>query len=495
LLRILPFKSFCAKRAHESISKAQQVKYISTRGEAPSLSFTDALIAGLAQDGGLYLPEAYPQLSKSEIAGFAGRPYAEVAEAVIAPFVGGALDRKALRTAIDAAYAGFDHPAVTPLVEIGDNLFLLELFHGPTLAFKDLAMQLLGRLMRQVLAARGKRATIIGATSGDTGAAAIAALRDIAEVDLFILYPQGRISEVQRRQMTTIAADNVHVVAVDGTFDDAQALVKAFFANKRLRDEFSLSGVNSINWARVVAQAVYYFVSAVTLGAPSRPVSFAVPTGNFGDVLAGWIAKKMGLPVERLVIATNANDILVRALSSGRYEIGRVEVTQSPSMDIQVSSNFERLLFEAYQRDSAAIRRLMAGLQQAGGFRIDSGPLTAIRADFDAVRVGEAQTTGEIARVWREARKLIDPHTAVGVGAARAGLAERPQVPMIVLGTAHPAKFPAAVEAATGVVPPLPPHLADLFSRQERFDVVANDQVELVAYMRRQLAASKRAAS
>jgi threonine synthase len=475
--------------------KGAKVNYISTRGEAPSLSFTDALIAGLAQDGGLYLPDAYPRLSEREIAGFAGLPYAAVAEAVIAPFVGSALERRALRAAIDAAYVGFDHAAVAPLTQIGDNLFLLELFHGPTLAFKDLAMQLLGRLLRQALAARGKRATILTATSGDTGAAAIAALRDVAEVDLFILYPKGRISDVQRRQMTTVAAENVHVIAINGTFDDAQALVKTLFANKRLRDEFALSGVNSINWARVVAQAVYYFVSAVALGAPRRPVSFAVPTGNFGDVLAGWVAKQMGLPVERLVIATNANDILARALATGRYAIGEVQATQSPSMDIQVSSNFERLLFEAYQRDSAAIRRLMGALQQADAFRIDSAPLAAIRADFDAVRIGEAETSGEIARVWREAQKLIDPHTAVGVGAARAGLKARPQVPMIVLGTAHPAKFAAAVERATGVAPQLPPQLADLFSRDERFEVVANDQVQLAAYMRGRLAASKKAAS
>jgi threonine synthase len=274
-----------------------KVKYNSTRGEAPPLSFTDALIAGLAEDGGLYLPEAYPRLSGPEIAGFAGRRYAEVAEAVIAPFVRGTLEPQALRAAIEVAYGEFDHPAVTPLTQIGDNLFLLELFHGPTLAFKDLAMQLLSRLMRQVLAARGKRATILAATSGDTGAAAIAAFRDIDEVDLFILYPHNRISDVQRRQMTTVAADNIHVLAVDGTFDDAQALVKALFASKRLRDEFSISAVNSINWARVVAQAVYYFTSAVALGAPYRPVSFAVPTGNFGDILAGWIAKKMGLPI------------------------------------------------------------------------------------------------------------------------------------------------------------------------------------------------------
>jgi threonine synthase len=471
------------------------VKYISSRGEAPPLSFTDALIAGLAEDGGLYLPEVYPRLPQPEIAGFAGRPYAEVAESVIAPFVAGALERPALRAAIAAAYAGFDHPAVAPLTQIADNLFLLELFHGPTLAFKDLAMQLLSRLMRQVLAARGKRVTILVATSGDTGAAAIAAFRDIDEVDLFVLYPHNRISDVQRRQMTTVAADNVHVLAVDGTFDDAQALVKVLFASKRLRDEFSISAVNSINWARLVAQAVYYFTGAVALGAPYRTVSFAVPTGNFGDILAGWIAKKMGLSIERLVIATNANDILARALKTGRYEIGEVEATQSPSMDIQVSSNFERLLSEAYGRNAPAIRRLMSALQESGGFGIDAKPLAAIRAEFDAVRIGEAETSGEIARVWRETQKLIDPHTAVGVGAARTALAARPHVPMIVLATAHPAKFPAAIERATGITPPLPPRFADLLSHAERFETVANDPQSVEAYIRNRLRAAKRAAS
>ncbi|MGB7127025.1 MAG: threonine synthase, partial [Methylovirgula sp.] len=469
--------------------------YVSTRGAAPTLGFADALLAGLARDGGLYLPLAIPQWRPEAIRGLRGVPYPEAAARIMAPFIGEDFDAAGIKSLSEAAYADFRHAAVAPVTQIDANLFALELFHGPTLAFKDFAMQWLGQAMNRVLRRRGARATIVGATSGDTGAAAIAALRDVAEVDLFILYPKGRISDVQRRQMTTVAAENVHVIAINGTFDDAQALVKTLFANKRLRDEFALSGVNSINWARVVAQAVYYFVSAVALGAPRRPVSFAVPTGNFGDVLAGWVAKQMGLPVERLVIATNANDILARALATGRYAIGEVQATQSPSMDIQVSSNFERLLFEAYQRDSAAIRRLMGALQQADAFRIDSAPLAAIRADFDAVRIGEAETSGEIARVWREAQKLIDPHTAVGVGAARAGLKARPQVPMIVLGTAHPAKFAAAVERATGVAPQLPPQLADLFSRDERFEVVANDQVQLAAYMRGRLAASKKAAS
>ncbi len=475
------------------------MKYISTRGLAPALSFTDALIAGLAEDGGLYLPDSYPKLSQAEIAGFAGRPYAAVAEAVIWPFVAGTLERPALRNMIAAAYAGFDHVAVAPLSQLGDNLFLLELFHGPTLAFKDLAMQLLGRLMQHVLSARGQRATIVAATSGDTGAAAIAAFKDLPEVDVFILYPNGRVSDVQRRQMTTIAAANVHTIAIEGTFDDAQTLVKGLFANRRFRQEFSLAGVNSINWARVVAQVVYYFTSAVALGAPHRPVSFAVPTGNFGDILAGWVAKKMGLPVERLVIATNSNDILVRTLRTGRYETGLVEATQSPSMDIQVSSNFERLLFEAYGGDAAAVRRLMGSLQQSCGFSLDAAPLAAIRDEFDAARVGEAETSEEIARVWRETQRLIDPHTAVGLGAARAALAARPEVPAIVLGTAHPAKFPAAIERATGQHPPLPPHLADLAGRPEHFDVLPNDQSAIETFIRARLqspgASAKRAAS
>ncbi|MGB8278130.1 MAG: threonine synthase [Methylovirgula sp.] len=471
------------------------MKYISTRGEAPPLSFTDALITGLAEDGGLYLPQSYPSFSRETIAGFAGRPYRAVAEAVMAPFVGGTVAPEPLEAMLAAAYERFDHVAVAPLAQIGDNLFLLELFHGPTLAFKDLAMQLLARLMDHVLKARGQRAVIIGATSGDTGAAAIEAFRGLEQADVFILYPHQRVSDVQRRQMTTVEANNIHVIALEGTFDDAQAIVKGLFNHKSFRDEFALAGVNSINWARVAAQIVYYFTSAVALGAPYRPVSFAVPTGNFGDILAGWIAKKMGLPIERLVIATNANDILVRTLETGRYELRPVAATQSPSMDIQLSSNFERLLFEAHGRDAGAVRRLMGGLQQSGGFNLDPAPLAAIRRDFDAVRIGEAETTDEIARLWRETGRLIDPHTAVGVGAARRRLGAHPEVPMIVLGTAHPAKFPAAVEKATGISAPVPPHLKDIFAREERFDVLPNDQARVEAFLRERMRGQKRAAS
>lgn len=470
------------------------MKYISTRGDAPSLSFTDALITGLAQDGGLYLPEAYPRLSRETIAGFAGRPYREVAEAVLAPFIAGTIAPDALRGMLAAAYARFDHVAVAPVSQIGDNLFLLELFHGPTLAFKDLAMQLLARLMEHVLGVRGERATIIGATSGDTGAAAIEAFRGLEQVEVFILYPHGRVSDVQRRQMTTVDADNIHVIAIEGTFDDAQAIVKGLFNHKSCREEFALAGINSINWARVAAQIVYYFTSAVALGAPYRSVSFAVPTGNFGDILAGWIAKMMGLPIERLVIATNANDILARTLDTGRYELRAVAATQSPSMDIQLSSNFERLLFEIHQRDAGAVRRLMSQLQQAGGFNLEAGPLEAIRSEFDAVRIGEAETSDEMERMRRETGRLIDPHTAVGVGAARAMLGARPEVPMIVLGTAHPAKFPAAVERATGTSAPLPPHLADILTSKERFDVLPNDQAQVESYMRACLATRRSSA-
>ena len=467
-------------------NKAQvlEVKYISTRGEAPVLSFTEALIAGLASDGGLYVPENIPQLSPGEIAGFAGKPYAQVAEAVISPFIAGELEAPALRRMIEAAYAGFRHQAVTPLSQIGDNLFVLELFHGPTLAFKDVAMQLLGRLMDHVLKARGQRATIVGATSGDTGAAAIEAFRGLEQVDVFILYPHQRVSDVQRRQMTTVEGENIHVIALEGTFDDAQAILKALFAHRSFREEFSLSGVNSINWARVMAQIVYYFTSAVALGAPHRKISFAVPTGNFGDILAGWFAKRMGLPIERLVIATNANDILARTLTTGIYEIRSVEATQSPSMDIQVSSNFERLLFEAYGRDAGAIRGLMANLQQSKSFTIDPAPLAAIRSEFDAASIDEAATRAEIARVWQESAYLADPHTAVGIGAARKVSAPQPETPVVVLGTAHPAKFPDAIAKATGVKPALPAHLAGLFERVEQVDILPNELAAIESFIR-----------
>jgi len=372
---------------------------------------------------------------------------------------------------------------------------VLELFHGPTLAFKDLAMQLLGRLMDHVLKARGSRATIVGATSGDTGSAAVEAFRGLDQVDVFILYPHGRVSEVQRRQMTTVDAGNVHAIAVEGSFDDCQNAVKAMFNHARFREDLRLSGVNSINWARIAAQTVYYFTAAVALGAPHRPVSFSVPTGNFGDVLAGWVAKRMGLPVERFMIGTNANDILARALDTGAYELRNVQPTASPSMDIQISSNFERLLFEAHGRDAAAVRRLMGSLRQSRAFRIEAEPLRRIREEFSAVAVDEAAVAAEMAETRRETGTVLEPHTAVGTSAARALRRERPEVPVVALATAHPAKFPDAVERATGRRPELPPHLADLMRGRERFAVVANDQAALERFVRERARVARGAAA
>ncbi|ADZ71810.1 threonine synthase [Polymorphum gilvum] len=450
------------------------MKYISTRGEAPVLDFAEVLLQGLARDGGLYLPESWPQVSPATIAGFAGRPYAEVAFEVIAPFVGDSIAPEALRRMIDASYGAFRHPAVTPLIQVAPNRFVLELFHGPTLAFKDVAMQLLGRLMDHVLAERGQRATIVGATSGDTGGAAIEAFRGRERTDVFILFPDGRVSEVQRRQMTTPSEANVHALALTGNFDDCQAIVKGLFNHFAFRDRVALSGVNSINWARIVAQIVYYFVAGAALGAPHRPVSFTVPTGNFGDIFAGYAAMKMGLPVERLVIATNVNDILVRTLETGRYETRGVTATTAPSMDIQVSSNFERLLAEACGRDGSAVRGAMNRLAQSGSFEIAAGPLADIRRSFAAGRCDEAETAATIGTTWREAGYLLDPHTAIGEHVARAH--DRPGAPMVVLGTAHPAKFPDAVEAAAGVRPDLPERLLPMMSAVERQTVLPADQ-------------------
>jgi threonine synthase len=449
------------------------------------------MLAGLARDGGLYVPQTYPALSGEEIAGFAGRPYGEVAQAVIAPFLGGEVEAAVLKPMVEAAYASFDHKAVTPLVQLDDNLFFLELFRGPTLAFKDVAMQLLARMMDHALGERDQRLTIVGATSGDTGAAAVEAFKGRDNIDVFFLYPHNRISDVQRRQMTTAPEDNIHVIALEGTFDDAQAILKALFNDKTFRDDVALTGVNSINWARVVAQIVYYFTGAVALGAPHRPLSFAVPTGNFGDILAGYIAKRMGLPVERLIVATNENDILTRTLATGRYQVRGVTPTQSPSMDIQVSSNFERLLFEAAHRDAAAVRNYMARLKQSGAFDLAKSDLAAIRADFDAFAVDENATRAELARTYRETGYSLDPHSAVGVSAARNALAKDPAVPIVALGTAHAAKFPDAVMQATGVKPALPARLSAITQRRERFDVLANDQAVVADYIRSRARAAR----
>ncbi len=458
--------------------------YVSTRGAAPTLGFADALLAGLARDGGLYVPLSVPQWRPDAIRALRGVPYPEAAARIMAPFVGEDFNPDEMKSLTAAAYAGFRHAAIAPLAQVDDNLFALELFHGPTLAFKDFAMQWLGQAMNRILRRDDARATIIGATSGDTGAAAIEAFATQSQVEVFVLYPQGRVSDVQRRQMTTVNRPNVHALAIQGSFDDCQRIVKELFGDLAFRDDMRLSGVNSINWARILAQIVYYFVAAVALGAPDRPVSFAVPTGNFGDVLAGYYAKRMGLPIERLIVATNENDILVRTLASGRYALKGVKATQSPSMDIQVSSNFERLLFEASHRDPEEVVARMSGLAKEGSFTIPASALARIRADFDAFRVDEAACAEEMGRVYRTSGMIIDPHSAVGVHAARRALAASPATPVIALATAHPAKFPDAVEAATGVRPPLPESLADLMERKEAIVVLPNDGGAVANYLR-----------
>lgn len=450
------------------------MKYSSTRGEAPVLEFSDVLLQGLARDGGLYLPETWPQFDSETIASFAGKSYQDVAFAVVSPFIGDAIPEQDLKAMIAEAYAGFRHPAVTPLVQTGPNTFILELFHGPTLAFKDVAMQLLGRMMDYVLTKRGLRATIVGATSGDTGGAAIEAFRGRDRTDIFILFPDGRVSNVQRRQMTTPSEENVHALALTGNFDDCQAIVKGMFNHFSFRDRVALSGVNSINWARILAQIVYYFVAGAALGAPHRKISFTVPTGNFGDIFAGYAAKMMGLPVDKLIVATNVNDILARTLETGRYEKRGVTPTISPSMDIQVSSNFERLLSEVCGRDGAAVRRMMNQLTQSGSFTIEEGPLQSMRAAFGAGRCDEDETAATIAETWKEAGYLLDPHTAIGVHVAKDHTDS--SVPMVVLGTAHPAKFPDAVEKASGVRPELPENLKDMMTAEERQQVLAAKQ-------------------
>ena len=457
-------------------------RYVSTRGEAPVLSFCDVMLTGLARDGGLYVPEAWPQLSPQTIADFFGRPYWEVAVDVISPFVGGEISDADIGRMANEAYATFRHPAVVPLDQIGPNQFLLELFHGPTLAFKDVAMQLISRLMDHVLAQRGQRTTIVVATSGDTGGAAVEAFANLENVDLVVLFPHGRISEVQRRMMTTTGAGNVHALAIEGTFDDCQAIVKAMFNHHRFRDRVALSGVNSINWARIVAQVVYYFTSAVALGAPARSVTFTVPTGNFGDIFAGYVAKRMGLPVRRLHIAANVNDILARTLKTGIYEVREVHATASPSMDIQVSSNFERLLFEAGGRDGAAVRRLMEHLKQSGRFVLPDPMLATIREAFDAGRADETETAAAIRAAWREAGELVDPHTAVALAVAERDSSDT-SVPNIVLSTAHPAKFPDAVEAACGLRPRLPAWLDGLMTRDEQVKIMKKEQSEVERFV------------
>jgi threonine synthase len=455
-------------------SVESNLRYVSTRGQAPVLEFEDAVLAGLARDGGLYVPESWPQLSADQLRALRGASYADIAYPVIAPFVGDAIGEDDLRAMIDDAYAGFGHPAVAPLRQLDGNSWLLELFHGPTLAFKDFALQLLGPLFDHILAGRGERVTIVGATSGDTGSAAIEACRDRDAIDIFILHPEGRVSDIQRRQMTTVASSNVYNIAIAGTFDDCQDLVKAMFNDVAFRDEMKLSAVNSINWARIMAQVVYYVSSAVALGAPDRRIAFSVPTGNFGDVFAGYVAAKMGLPIDQLVIATNANDIVARFFETGNMTMRPVQPTLAPAMDIQVSSNFERLMFDLGGRDGRAINQSMAAFRESGTMRMADDALAAARELFDAMRLDDAGIEAVIDRLWRRAHLLIDPHTATAVHGAEAKRRDK-SVPMVVLGTAHPAKFLDAVQGACGVRPALPDRLAGLMDLPEHVRSLPND--------------------
>lgn len=449
------------------------MRYVSTRGQAPELTFEEAMLTGLARDGGLYVPETIPSFSVDDIAAMANLPYEEIAYRVMRPFVGDSFDDATFRAIIDRAYAGFKHDARAPLVQLNEGHFLMELFHGPTLAFKDFAMQLIGQLFQEALSRRGDRVTIVGATSGDTGSAAIEAFKGLDAVDVFILFPHGRVSEVQRRQMTTPSESNVRALALDGDFDDCQARLKDMFNDFEFRDGVKLAGVNSINWARVLAQVVYYFTAATALGTPHRKISFTVPTGNFGDIFAGYIARRMGLPIEQLVVATNQNDILHRCLTGQGYYKGETQPSISPSMDIQVSSNFERALYFAYDQDSAAVSHLMEELKTGGGFEVSQGALQALQEIYASGRVSEEETLAQIAATRAATGEIICPHTAIGVKVADDH--RTPGTPMVTLATAHPAKFPAAVEQATGVHPPLPPAMSNLYERPERVTRIAND--------------------
>jgi threonine synthase len=473
------------------------LRYISTRhgsqGSPAPLTFEEVMLAGLARDGGLYLPESWPHLSKAEIAGLRDQPYVEVAFRIMRPFVGDAFDEVTFRRLIGEAYASFEAPDVVPLRPLGDSgLHLLELFHGPTLAFKDVALQLLGRMLDHALLQRGQHATIVGATSGDTGSAAIEAVRDRKTIDVFMLHPRGRVSEVQRRQMTTVLAPNVHNIAVQGTFDDCQDLAKACFNDLAFRDRHALTAVNSINFARVMAQIVYYFWAALKLGAPERPVAFTVPTGNFGNVYAGYAARQMGLPVSHFVVAANSNDILARFFEKGAMTMTGVVPTLSPSMDIQVSSNFERLLFDLYGRDGKALADAMTAFRSANTLKVGANAWGDVRELFDAGRVDDERTIAAIADCRKRFGETIDPHTAVGYAVAQ-GHRRDPSVPMVVLATAHPAKFPDAVEKATGERPALPPRLADLLERTERMDGLPNDAEALKAMIEDRMPARRAA--
>ena len=458
------------------------MEYISTRGGAAPLTFEGATLAGLASDGGLYLPCEWPQFSEGEIAAMAGLPYAELAARVMQPFVEGSLPAERLRALTGQAYGRFAHAAVTPLAQLDEKQWLLELFHGPTLAFKDVALQLLGLLFEEFLSRREDHLTIVGATSGDTGSAAIDAVAGRDRVDIFMLHPSGRVSDVQRRQMTTVRAPNVHNIAIEGSFDDAQAMVKRMFGDTAMTGRFRISAVNSINWARLMAQVVYYFASAVQLGAPHRKVAYSVPTGNFGDVFAGYVAARMGLPIERLIVATNVNDILHRALASGDYSAGKVTPTAAPSMDIQVSSNFERLLFDCGGRDGLALAAQMRGFEETRAMQLTNAQREGAAALFTSARADAAEMSQAMRWAHEASGHVIDPHTAIGLHAARA--ADLPAgVPVVTLATAHPAKFPDAVERATGVRPALPARVGDLFEREESYTDLPGDYDAVAAYV------------
>jgi threonine synthase len=459
------------------------VKYISTRGDAPALNFEQVLLTGLAADGGLYVPESLPQFSPEDIAEMAGMDYPQLAQRIISPFVDDCIPADDLKVMLEDTYAEFRHNAVAPMVQIAPNQWVLELFHGPTLAFKDFALQLLGRLLDYVLERKHQKVVIMGATSGDTGSAAIEGCKRCKNIDIFILHPYQRVSDVQRRQMTTVAGDNIHNVAVKGNFDDCQAMVKASFGDRSfLPADRSLVAVNSINWARIMAQIVYYFYAAVALGSPARQVSFSVPTGNFGDIFAGYLARQMGLPIKRLIIATNRNDVLHRIMTSSTYGRQPLEQSLSPSMDITVSSNFERLLFDLYDRDGAEVSKLMAQLD-TGDVLFSEQAMAKARALFSSQRVSDEETGEQIARTWNDCEYLLDPHTAIGVRAALESDVDD-GVPMVTLATAHPAKFPDAITSA-GLVekPSLPAHLSDLFDREERFEVLPNELSAVHAFM------------
>ncbi len=458
------------------------MQYVSTRGSAPALDFEGVTLAGLAPDGGLYVPTEWPRFSPDDIAAMAGLPYAKLAAKVMQPFVAGSLTEEELLDLCQRAYGRFAHDAVTPLTQFDEQHWLLELFHGPTLAFKDVALQLLGRLFETFLARTDKRLTIVGATSGDTGSAAIDAVAGRERVDIFMLHPKGRVSDVQRRQMTTVLAPNVYNIAIDGSFDDAQAMVKRMFGDTNMTNRFHISAVNSINWARLMAQVVYYFASAIQLGAPHRKVAFSVPTGNFGDVFAGYVAAQMGLPIEQLIVATNVNDILHRALSDGDYSTGTVTPTAAPSMDIQVSSNFERLLFDCGGRDGLAMATQMQGFEEMRAMRLTNAQRQGASSLFTSARA-DADDMSEAMR-WAADRcgETIDPHTAIGLHAARKSDID-PSIPIVTLATAHPSKFPDAVERATGMRPSLPSRVGDLFEREERYVELPGEYDAIAAYV------------